>query len=253
MAYSGVREQPLVVGYGNALGGSGRQDGAKIEFGWFISPTVQGADHGRLRKAHNAAQYALTALVSVPAWWDEIDLRVELAWVESDGSKHPVTSPDESGATEDTAVTIDLPRDLESISASLFDRSAGPEVEEAKMEPIVLTVCRRASILLPGRRLWRSAVVTVGAQSADEIQVLPNMRGIIAKFDRIDMPSGWSGSGEPYQVPVTVWTSEGSRTLRNRARIDMPFIPTADGVGVVQVAGGAGASILTPSGTCRTE
>jgi hypothetical protein len=72
-------------------------------------------------------------------------------------------------------------------------------------------------------------VVTLGAQVADEIHVLPNMRGIIAKFDKVHVPSAWSGpkgfssvdeSGS--NVPVTVWTSQGSRTLRKRAQILAP-------------------------------
>ena len=100
------------------------------------------------------------------------------------------------------------------------------------MEPMVVTACRPASLLLPGRRLWRSAVVTLGSQVADEIQVLPNMRGIIAKFDQVEVPPGWphlepvvmddNAVYAPHKAPVTVWTSEGSSTLRRRAAIHVP-------------------------------
>lgn len=245
VGFSGVREQPLVVGFGNALGGdhSEIQGGAQIEFGWFISPPVQGTDNKGLHRAHAAAQYALTALVSVPAWWDVIDLKVERAWLNHDGKK--IAAPEESGPPKDAVVSIDLPRDLESISSLLLDRSAGPEIEEGKMEPIAVTACRPAAVLLPGRRLWRSAVVTLGSQPADEIHVLPNMRGIIAKFDRIDMPSGWTNTQVPHKAPVTVWTSEGSRTLRKRAQIRLPstYGDTEEAV----------ASILYPNGTCKPE
>ncbi len=233
--FRGFRDQPLVVGYGNALNG-GHEGAQKIEFGWFISPPVVGTQGGEERKAHVAVQYALTALVSVPAWWDKIDLSWESYWLGHDDTKIPISWPDDSGSTKDSSITIDLPRDLESISSLLLSRGAGPEIEEDKMVPIVVTVCRPAEILLPGRRLWRSAVVTLGAQIADEIQVLPNMRGIIAKFDGVHVPSEWTG-GTLRNVPVTVWTSEGSRTLINRAQILPPF----------------GQEALKANGTCREE
>jgi len=248
VGFSGVREQPLVVGYGNVVGGGGAEASspAQIEFGWFISPPVQGADNTGVRKVHAAAQYALTALVSVPAWWDEIDLKIKRVWLGPDGEEIPAR-PYASGQPGDSGAPIELPRDLESISSLLLDRGAGPEIEEGKVDPIELTVCRPAAILLPGRRLWRSAVVTLGSQTADEIHVLPNMHGIIAKFDRVDVPSGWTSTfvpdedPVPYEAPITVWTSEGSRTLRNRARIGMPSIAAA---------GDGGNDILHPNGTC---
>ena len=46
----------------------------------------------------------------------------------------------------------------------------------------------RTRILIPGSRLWRSASVTLGAQLADRIRVLPNMEGIIAEFFEVDLP-----------------------------------------------------------------
>ena len=138
----------------------------------------------------------------------------------------------------------------------LLDRGAGPEIEENRMEPMVVTAGRPASLLLPGRRLWRSAVVTLGSQVADEIQVLPNMRGIIAKFDQVQVPTGWphieqtetgrdagdaphnkDASDAPHKAPVTVWTSEGSNTLRRRAAIHVP--------------GDSMASWALDNGTCR--
>jgi hypothetical protein len=47
---------------------------------------------------------------------------------------------------------------------------------------------RPTKLLIPGSRLWRSATVTLGAQRADRLVVLPNMDGIIAEFDCVELP-----------------------------------------------------------------
>lgn len=57
-------------------------------------------------------------------------------------------------------------------------------------------------------RLGRSTVVTLGGQQADAISVLPNMKGVIATFNRVE-PS-ISGA-----EPLHLWTSEGEEFVRN--------------------------------------
>lgn len=54
------------------------------------------------------------------------------------------------------------------------------------IEPTHLKVGAEAEILIEGQNLWRSTVVTIGAQRSRGILVLPNMKGIIAEFDKIE-------------------------------------------------------------------
>jgi hypothetical protein len=80
-----------------------------------------------------------------------------------------------------------------------------------------LEMGRSARIILEGGRLWRSTVVTMGQQQAEKIEVLPDMRGIIAEFKCVKPPPGLSGHEEPpkdFKHPrITVWTSEGRAAL----------------------------------------
>ena len=136
-----------------------------------------------------------------------------------------------SDNTDDNSFEYDvsLPFEIGSLDPVLFrqSRPADPKMFPWSMGAINLTICEPASIIIPGQRLWRSAVVTVGSQQANEIIVLPNMEGIIAKFNRIEFPNGAgtpesssSNSGavgnilaalNPLKpVALTVWTSEGS-------------------------------------------
>ena len=75
---------------------------------------------------------------------------------------------------------------------------------------ITLTACQKASIVIPGLRLWRSAMVTVGSERADRITVLPNMRGIIAEFSTLGFYP------EDTDVLLRVWTSEGVDAWKNK-------------------------------------
>jgi hypothetical protein len=88
---------------------------------------------------------------------------------------------------------IKLPPDFSAFD-SIF-RSQGwvtpaPQIhDEAVDEDIYVVVGEDARILIPGFRLWRSTSVTLGAQPADRIRVLPNMEGIIAEFLPVRLPS----------------------------------------------------------------
>jgi hypothetical protein len=75
-------------------------------------------------------------------------------------------------------------------------------------ENIQVRACSRAEILVPGHRLWRSSVVVLGGQRADEVTVLPDMRGIIAIFKEVSAKRDWE-EGDNAVRKLQVWTSEG--------------------------------------------
>jgi hypothetical protein len=102
---------------------------------------------------------------------------------------------------------------------------------ESRLEPVRLTACRSGAIIIPGRRLWRSTRVTVGYQTANEISVLPNMKGIIAKFDMVQNQMNMSEAKETkpdsegnrdIRRAIRVWTSQGTITLPSAAWIEIP-------------------------------
>ena len=168
-----------------------------VQFGWVIGG----------RDGVEPLQKAQLALVSVPAWTSELRLKIAMGWLDRESREQ---------IRRQVSLTVPLPPDFEA-----FDSFVGgsqlrrqPKILDEFFDPAVLTACERGRILIPGYRLWRSTTVTLGAQRANRITVLPNMRGIIAEFDQVAIPTtdfDLPSVTEPISVPVTlrVWTSEG--------------------------------------------
>jgi hypothetical protein len=193
--------------------------------GFVIGPRRLIGVGGKLMHVHSPAQYSMSALVSIPSWWDTIGLEVTTSWINEDGSKRNATT---------ARYTVEVPTDFEPLEATLLQaQQLGPELMESRLDAVLLTACQSGAIVIPGRRLWRSTVVTLGYQTADEISVLPNMKGIIAKFKLVqnqtsqreyfDLKSRQKIQGPPeIQRPVRVWTSQGTIALPIPARIGIP-------------------------------
>ncbi|WP_317709675.1 hypothetical protein [Tropicimonas sp. TH_r6] len=73
------------------------------------------------------------------------------------------------------------------------------------------------SLVIPGERLWRSTVVTLMGQKADRIEVMPDMRGIVASFSFAEVPQRRTAEWD-----LWVWTSEG------KAREKITICPPVD-------------------------
>jgi hypothetical protein len=180
-------------------------------------------------------------LISLPAWWDEVTVKVKREWApESQDPETESENPETNGGQalkrtnggQDREYTIELPVNFETIDAALFEKNTrSPVIEEWAVQPVELRVCDKAALIIPGRRLWRSAIVTLGSQKADEIFVLPDMNGIIATFAKINIPTSLPdrADNEDFHVPITVWTSQGSVTLpllatiHNRDQAGKPY------------------------------
>lgn len=171
----------VLVGYGDGGGGGPhtRQrapvNAGSIAFGWVISA----------RGDMEPIQKSQLALVSVPAWMDKLHLNVSVGWLDRRGDL--VLDLDEA-----FEVDISVPPDYETFD-SLFRKDAwinrDPRIQDDEMDKdIYVEAGKETTILIPGSRLWRSAAVTLGAQLADRIRVLPNMEGIIAEFGKVALP-----------------------------------------------------------------
>jgi hypothetical protein len=73
--------------------------------------------------------------------------------------------------------------------------------------PLGVEIGRPLDLLLTGGRIWRSTEVTLGSQKANDIVVLPNMEGIVAHFDCVELQTPLSDANPAVQI--LVWTSEG--------------------------------------------
>jgi hypothetical protein len=193
------RVVPQMVGFNDSTQARSKA----IDFGWEIGSGE------RLE----ATQKSGLALVSVPAWTNELKIKVTTGWLDR-GSNEVLNPPYD--------FDIPIPPDYEAFDSFVGGNRVrrGPKIIDALMnDAAVLQPCETGSILIPGFRLWRSTAVTVGSQKADRLTVLPNMRGIIATFydyrpEQIDQ--------KERSEKLRVWTSEGVDTAERPVKIVPP-------------------------------
>jgi hypothetical protein len=205
----GFETAPRTVGFSEASA-----SGA-VEFGWVIG--------GRGR--FESTQKSGLALVSVPAWTNELSVHVETGWVRGNGALAVARSHD---------FTVPIPPDYEAFDAFVGGSRVRHEPRISNdliTKQQILEACGDVSIIIPGFRLWRSTVVTLGGQTASRITVLPNMRGIIARFDDLFADTVPKISEV---AKLRVWTSEGVDTAAAKFIIVPPSAGTTacgDGLG----------------------
>ncbi|MCP5244227.1 MAG: hypothetical protein H6940_12500 [Burkholderiales bacterium] len=196
--------RPIIVGiasHGSRDEMSAKFGGQSAEFGWLIGPKLVIGKNGLPNYRHLPSQNSLAALVSAPSWWRRANIKIETTWLNEDGE--PV------GPSAKIDYSIALPGDQEEISSALLLGGKRPAPIVDSFEPKSLDKGKEAKILIEGQNLWRSTVVTIGAQRSKRIFVLPNMKGIIAEFDKIEAQATELSTTEPEGVTLRVWTSEG--------------------------------------------
>jgi len=231
-----IRRNALIVGFADRKRADEYQ--AQAVFGWFVGPRFQLSDDGKgYYFRHVPNHHALSALIALPAGWPEVKITVKTEWIRDVGFRAGGRVQDsrtrrfggpssdrgrQMGASvepDSYSYYIDLPTDLDKVTAalstgSLKGESLSPIVFENEMDKVSLLSGRPGAILIQGRNLWRSTVVTIGAQPSDRISVLPNMEGIIAHFESIEP----AVNSDPQTVacptrPVRIWTSTGVAKL----------------------------------------
>ncbi len=224
-----VGAEPVVVNF--AGGQSQAIASGAFDFGWAI------VRPGRQRPS----QVSQLVLVSVPAYLDTLVLWVETGWLDRNADPiGPDPEPEAEGAAPPgddglrhlTRMTVALPPDYEAIDTLVVGgtRRQGPVIDDlyfADHDPVV-QACGAAEILIPGERLWRSTSVTLGGQIANKITVLPDMRGIVASFETVEMPPG-AAAGTSTSETLSVWTSEGRDDVLKPVKILVPEDAAPDG------------------------
>jgi hypothetical protein len=193
----------VLVGYGD--GASLHEE--KVEFGWMMS------GEGNMEPL----QKTQMALVSVPAWTSELQLKVITGWLDRNSNEE---------SSRSMRMSVPLPPDFEAFDSFVGGNQVRrqPKILDDFMEKhIEIEACQDAQLLIPGFRLWRSSTVTLGSQKADRIAVLPNMRGIIADFKPVSIPSKVpDGDSNIVNVKLRVWTSEGADGVDRGVDVRIP-------------------------------
>jgi len=243
-----VKRKPLIVSFGRGQPRTTvprNQDCADhdcateysaTDFGWILGPKLQTLDSQKssFKFVQVPAQHSLSAVVSVPSWWTAIDIDIESCWIEQGNIREQESEQIDNFCDDDVIAnthrnkikyTVRLPGSPSELPRKFgYDIERAPWIERNQQESYLADFFvgqRDASLIIKGNELWRSTVVTIGNQKADQIEVLPNMKGIIATFDEIKLPhrkfepqnsGGGPGSGGPdcsVRSEVIVWTSEG--------------------------------------------
>lgn len=240
-----IGAQPSLVGFGHLRGDaddSYRQGGAS--FGWMFLPNhleskgIFGAEIA----THKPETYRLAAVLSVPSWWPGLHFTVRQCWgrpgmfaasiisdpyqadEQCDGKHYrPGLAP--AGRT---TYSVELPASTERITEVFdFEVTKIPYIDHRETGGAQLEAGRAGKVVIEGGRLWRGTMVTLQEQQADEITVLPDMKGVVASFKCVEPIAGQlqftdyatlkNGSG-PTGTPVhdkqnarlTVWTAQGN-------------------------------------------
>ena len=212
-------------------------------FGWVFGPQIRPNPKGdRLELVHIPANHQVSADLSIPGWWPYVDATLQTAWVanwwDTGGAlreqAYPVTRRVQRGKGRPKNVRgkstlrcqrkqfeIPLPMakaDFDGLTEFLAHRSLGtiPDVVTIeRIEPYTLSACQKeVHLTISGVNIWRSTRVTLAGVEVDEIEVLPDMEGVLAKvkMDKIynSLPNSLLKSAARYQyLPLTVWTREG--------------------------------------------
>lgn len=209
--YSALRRQPLVVGMtesGSMCSAAGCQN--ELVFGWVLGPSFQLSSDGKsTRYRHTVVQRSVSAELVLPAWLDKVVIERETFWVREDGTVVPAAAcraVGSSGCPGDV-MEVSLPaRPVEALEAVSGRQLREPRVDEFQYLDVVEK--ERASVLITGQNVWRSAEVLIGAQRAELITVLPDNGGIVATFGPIQ-PSYGASTSDSGRVPLTLVTSAG--------------------------------------------
>jgi hypothetical protein len=276
MLMSSILRRPLVVGFSESEASErkSQDDDRTAAFGWVIGPRFESAQEGGMRFRHMTVANDLSAIISVPSWWRWSQVRVSTCWVdEREVVRHGNAlvhgledyAGCKGGTPNRTSHKIRLPGSAAEISRRLgFDVVRRPSVLPSTDLPRVVRVGERAELLIPGYHLWRSTVVTLGTQMADEIIVLPDMKGIVATFKEIysqaedganhfqefGLAPNRAGESRSGAAPLVVWTSEGSAYVGG-----ITVLPrlVADQARAHADQSGIGSVALAVPGTIRTR
>jgi hypothetical protein len=239
-----IQRRPLILSFGRGQPVVTEDKANKdrgIDFGWILGPKYLFSDrsNGEIKFHHAPVQNSLSAVISVPSWWTAIDLKIDTCWIDQDeisrltsvqGSSSPnrrnyvkdLCDPElvRNGHKVDIDYLIRLPGSAEELPRKFgYEIERVPAISAGGILADFYVGQKKASLIIQGNELWRSTVVTMGHQKANIIEVLPNMKGIIATFNEIDIPSQkiehdpQGERGRPRNCfvlsKIAVWTSEG--------------------------------------------
>ena len=210
--FEALRRQPLVVGYTDT-----------DSFGWLIGPkyriehkyNIFLGDKSQAGYRHVPIQNGVSGTISVPVFWNSINLTIGKYWQPEDS----VTTKKASFSNEDGKTSGDISVNLPArllLAYDLFKTDLGgrPPILDDELSPsYTVTQGDTASLSILGENLWRSTAVILGGQPADKIAILPDMKGIVANFEKVQSTGFIKEGDDAPNVDLLVVTAEGSKRI----------------------------------------
>lgn len=218
---------PLVVGFAEP-GTNTNEKKTMPSFGWLLGPQVSvDPEKQALVLSQRVKPYDLYADLSLPGWWPYFELKTYTAWApnwRSASNGHTILT---DNALE-RVVRVPMAQnsaDLDGLTTLLIEKSTGERVAYPSIlsiEPQVVSACAGSiKFQVRGENIWRASLVHVGGlaiRDAD-IEVLPDMRGVLVSVPTKDIPKINDGPNV-----VTVWTKDGPAsfpiTFENKRKPD---------------------------------
>jgi hypothetical protein len=163
--------------------------------------------------------------IVVPAWLETIRLEGRYYWLNADGSLGKGSNIWEG------EMQVPLPGDPNRITSALLKHVALtdpfilPPGRTADGENrFVVREGRKATLMIRGHELWRHPAAFLGTQQASSIDVLPDLNGLVIRFDKIQIsPQSKKAAGNPL-LDLRVVTMQGEAVLPNAVEV-LPEIP----------------------------
>lgn len=234
-----IKRQPLAVSF---LEGS-------ASFGWVLGPKFAIDENQKPTFVHTPARYVFTASIAAPGWMTSVNIDGEGCWIEPDGredacfklfgnegKKFRVNLPSSYHRAFIPALlrhNQEIIREPEVFLLPEQYRAGGTLILRAASEQCRNAVSNRSceqQVVIEGRELWRNPEVYIGSQKADVVELLPNMRGLVATFRALKPPIAHPAK-QNLPEDLLVVTSIGSdrlpravTILPDTVRVPKPFM-----------------------------
>ncbi len=212
-----LERSPLVVGFSEpATVDTNDKTVSEPSFGWILGPkTVLNPEKQTLEFEQYIAPYHLSADLSIPGWWPYLTLVTQTAWApnwrnpQSEGQTLNLSEPQ-------TERRIRIPlkhntNDMEGLTYLLVREIAGARMDIpsiSRVIPSTVSLCqkegKKVGFLIKGNNIWHATQVSLTGLMADEadIEVSPDMKGILVKLDLSKLPNPSGGSFEKGELTV---------------------------------------------------
>jgi hypothetical protein len=168
--------------------------------------------------------YGVTADIALPGWWPYTDFCAETAWV-TNWQNTPTVLKGAStcgGSSGHAVKRVRFPltdASLEAVTNFVAAGHLGSEASPATLSvsyvtPTVVPSCTSTVVFeIGGSDIWQTDRAYLGGVRADTVEVLPDMKGISAKFDMNAVFGALVNTDSSVQkVPLVVASKQGTST-----------------------------------------